>query len=75
MITTKKEHYDYLFKSISITNSENSVVLIGDINVGKTSYLVRLTRNVVCKQPLPTVGIEYATQNTLVANGEAIVKA
>jgi GTPase SAR1 family protein len=75
MKTSKKEHYDYLYKSIYLNLDILLVILVGDPSVGKTSFLIRLTKNVISKPPQPTVGIEYATQSILLQNGEGIVKA
>lgn len=74
MKSHKKEHYDYLYKSNAFP-LPLQVILVGDPSVGKTSYLLRLTKNIISKTPQPTIGIEYATQSMLLKNGEGIVKA
>jgi len=56
--------FDYLYK----------VLLIGDARVGKTSFLTRYTKNVVNKNPQPTIGVEYSTKSIILKNG-AVVKA
>lgn len=39
------------------------VMLIGDVSVGKTSFLTRYIRDVVKKTEMPTIGVEYTTTN------------
>jgi len=56
--------FDYLYK----------VLLIGDARVGKTSFLTRYTKNVVNKNPQPTIGVEYSTKSIILKNG-SVVKA
>jgi len=54
------------------TNSpdkEFKVLLIGDVRVGKTSFLTRYTRSVVNKAEKPTVGVEYMTKKLILADG------
>jgi len=64
------------------------VILIGDSNVGKTSFLtrftnqafhiylfLRLTKNVMPKKQNTTIGVEYATKLIPLTNGEGNVKA
>ena len=60
------------------------VILVGDAQVGKTSYLIRLciniinnlkrvlrcTKNVFFKNTKPTVGVEYATKCVVLKNEE-----
>lgn len=62
------------------------VLLIGDVRVGKTSFLTRFflsyisfiffryTRNVVNKAEKPTVGVEFVTKNLVLKDG-TIAKA
>jgi len=48
---------------------EFKVLLIGDVRVGKTSFLTRFTRNVVNKAEKPTVGVEYMPKNLVLKDG------
>ncbi|CAK92936.1 unnamed protein product (macronuclear) [Paramecium tetraurelia] len=57
--------YDELYK----------IILVGDSSVGKTSYLIRLTKNVIKKQSQPTIGVEYAAQSILLPEEGKIVKS
>lgn len=50
------------------------VILVGDSRVGKTSYLIRLTKNVISKNPPPTIGIEYVTKCYFLKDGGGVVK-
>ncbi|KAM3139497.1 hypothetical protein pb186bvf_008333 [Paramecium bursaria] len=56
--------YDQLYK----------IIMVGDSNVGKTSYLIRLTKNII-KPTLPTIGVEYSSQIMLLENENIVIKA
>ncbi|CAK88775.1 unnamed protein product (macronuclear) [Paramecium tetraurelia] len=64
-MTEPKAQYDELYK----------IILVGDSSVGKTSFLIRLTKNVIKKQSQPTIGVEYAAQSILLADVDKIVKS
>eukprot|EP00163_Fabomonas_tropica_P002216 TRINITY_DN11665_c0_g1_i1.p1 TRINITY_DN11665_c0_g1~~TRINITY_DN11665_c0_g1_i1.p1 ORF type:complete len:225 (+),score=56.20 TRINITY_DN11665_c0_g1_i1:23-676(+) len=55
---SKDDEYDYLFK----------VVLIGDSGVGKSNLLSRFTRNEFNLESKSTIGVEFATRNTVCEN-------
>jgi len=50
------------------------VLLIGDVRVGKTSFLTRYIKNVMNKNQAPTLGVEYQTKCIILKNG-TVVKA
>ncbi|CAD8092201.1 unnamed protein product [Paramecium primaurelia] len=58
-----------------INTFQGIVILVGDSSVGKTSYLIRLTKNVIKKQSQPTIGVEYAAQSILLPEEGKIVKS
>ncbi|CAK58095.1 unnamed protein product (macronuclear) [Paramecium tetraurelia] len=41
------------------------VILVGDNKVGKTSFFIRITKNVAPRQPQSTIGVEYATKQVV----------
>lgn len=51
-----------------------AVILIGDVDVGKTCLLSRYLRNQLPKTSGPTIGVEFATKNATMKDG-ATVKA
>lgn len=51
------------------------VILVGDASVGKTSFLIRYTKQTIPKTVEPTVGVEYASKSYLLKDGVGIVKA
>ena len=51
-----------------------SVILIGDVSVGKTCLLSRYLKNQLPKTVGPTIGVEFATKNVSMKDG-ATVKA
>ena len=59
-----EEEYDFLFK----------IVLIGDSGVGKSNLLSRFTKNEFNLESKTTIGVEFATKNT-VTNNNKIIKA
>lgn len=52
------EHFDYFYK----------IVLIGDLKVGKTDLLLRLTRGTYEPERKATFGVEFETKTTLLPN-------
>jgi len=48
---------------------EFKILLIGDVSVGKTSFLTRYIRNVVNRAERSTVGVEYLTKNFVLKDG------
>lgn len=58
----------------NITNLFRSVILIGDVSVGKTCLLSRYLKNQLPKSAGPTIGVEFATKNVIMKDG-ATVKA
>eukprot|EP00330_Aristerostoma_sp_ATCC50986_P011466 CAMPEP_0114588814 /NCGR_PEP_ID=MMETSP0125-20121206/11429_1 /TAXON_ID=485358 ORGANISM="Aristerostoma sp., Strain ATCC 50986" /NCGR_SAMPLE_ID=MMETSP0125 /ASSEMBLY_ACC=CAM_ASM_000245 /LENGTH=128 /DNA_ID=CAMNT_0001785411 /DNA_START=308 /DNA_END=694 /DNA_ORIENTATION=+ len=53
---------------------EYKILLIGDVRVGKTSFLTRYTRNVVNRNEPPTIGVDYSTKSIVLQDGN-VVKA
>ena len=51
-----------------------TVILIGDVSVGKTCLLSRYLKNQLPKTVGPTIGVEFATKNVSMKDG-ATVKA
>ena len=49
--------------------------MVGNKKVGKTSFVIRYTKNILPKEIPPTICIEYATKQILLDNGRGIVKA
>jgi len=56
--------YDFLYK----------ILLIGDVRVGKTSFLTKYVKNTINRNQAPTLGVEYQTQNIVLQDG-TIIKA
>ena len=50
--------YDYLFK----------IIVIGDTNTGKTSLINTITTTNTNTETLPTIGIDFASANTVIDN-------
>ena len=50
------------------------IILIGNMNVGKTCLLTQYVHSTLPKNTLPTIGVEFATKNVTLNNG-GIVKA
>ncbi len=48
---------------------EIKIVLLGDINVGKTSIVLRYSKNIFKNTYLPTIGGAYTQKNLLLENG------
>lgn len=51
-----------------------AVIIIGDVNVGKTCLLSRYLKNTLPRTRGPTIGVEFATKNVIMKDG-ATVKA
>ena len=64
MQRSHEEQYDFLYK----------LVLVGDMNVGKTFLLSRYVKGQVPKSTGPTIGVEFATK-TVALPGGGTVKA
>lgn len=60
--------------SFSLTLSPCLVILIGDVDVGKTCLLSRFLKNSLPKSTSPTIGVEFATKNVVMKDG-VLVKA
>jgi len=60
----KNEEFDLTYK----------IILIGDIFVGKTSYMSRFTKNVFPKNTNFTIGVDYIAKHVVLQNGQ-VVKA
>ena len=58
-----EDDYDYLFK----------LVLIGDSGVGKSNLLSRFTRNEFNLESKTTIGVEFATKNSIIE--DKVIKA
>jgi len=54
-----EEQYDFLYK----------LVLVGDMNVGKTFLLSRYIRGAVLATTGPTIGVEFATKTVALEAG------
>ena len=66
---------NYIYKSkFSSWLNFCSVILVGDISVGKTCLLTRYVKDTVSKLTTPTIGVEFATTNVVMRDG-ATVKA
>ena len=50
------------------------IILIGNMNVGKTCLLTQYVHSTLPKNTAPTIGVEFATKNVTLKNG-GIVKA
>ncbi len=48
------------------------MVLIGEANVGKTCLLTRYIKNLIPKQPTPTIGVEFATRIVKLPNNVSV---
>lgn len=48
------------------------VILIGDVNVGKTCLLSRYLKNTLPKAITPTIGVEFATKNVTMKDGSTV---
>lgn len=57
-----EEQYDFLYK----------LVLVGDMNVGKTFLLSRYVNGQVPKATGPTIGVEFATKTVSLSNGGTV---
>jgi Rab family protein len=57
-----EEQYDFLYK----------LVLVGDMNVGKTFLLSRYVKGQVPKNTGPTIGVEFATKTVSLPSGGTV---
>ena len=62
MQRSHEEQYDFLYK----------LVLVGDMNVGKTFLLSRYVKGQVPKATGPTIGVEFATKTVALPNGGTV---
>ena len=60
----EKEDENNLIKKYEI-----KIVLLGDINVGKTSIVLRYSKNIFKNHYPPTIGGAYTQKNLLLQNG------
>lgn len=47
-------------------------MLVGDAGVGKTHLIHKYTKGTVSKNPVPTIGVEFATKTITLQNGEKV---
>lgn len=73
--STNNVNYDHLFKGISLSITNTSVILVGDAGVGKTHLLNRYVKGKLPQNKPSTIGVEFATKNVELKNGGGIVKA
>lgn len=50
------------------------IILVGDVNVGKTCYLSRITKNIFSQNIPNTIGVQQETKYHVLENGK-IIKA
>jgi len=62
MQRSHEEQYDFLYK----------LVLVGDMNVGKTFLLSRYVKGQVPKSTGPTIGVEFATKTVSLSSGGTV---
>ena len=62
MQRSHEEQYDFLYK----------LVLVGDMNVGKTFLLSRYVKGQVPKNTGPTIGVEFATKTVSLPSGGTV---
>jgi len=62
MQRSHEEQYDFLYK----------LVLVGDMNVGKTFLLSRYVKGQVPKSTGPTIGVEFATKTVALPDGGTV---
>lgn len=65
MVDSSNSNYTYLYK----------IVLVGDAGVGKTHLLHRYVKGKLPINKPSTIGVEFATKNVELKNGQGIVKA
>jgi GTPase SAR1 family protein len=51
--------YNQLYKS---SNHGDVVILVGDTGVGKTHLLNKYVKGMLPRNPVPTIGVEFATR-------------
>ena len=45
---------------------------MGDAGVGKTHLINKYTKGTVSRNPVPTIGVEFATKTITLQNGEKV---
>ena len=60
----KNQEFDLAYK----------IILVGDVCVGKTSYISRFTKNIFPKTTNWTIGVDYTPKHVVLQNGQ-VVKA
>ena len=70
---SKKQNFRNSYQIITVL-SLIAVILIGDVDVGKTCLLSRYLKNQLPKTQKTTIGVEFATKNVTMKDG-ATVKA
>jgi GTPase SAR1 family protein len=58
--------YNQLYKS---SDRCHIVILVGDTGVGKTHLLNKYVKGMLPKNPVPTIGVEFATKTVTLKNG------
>ena len=48
------------------------IILIGNMNVGKTCLMTQYVQNTLPKFTVPTIGVEFATKNVQLRNGGTV---
>lgn len=61
----KSKEYDFLYK----------IIMVGDSNAGKTSFLTKYTKRNNNLKKGNTIGLEYACKCVLLKNNNGIAKA
>jgi GTPase SAR1 family protein len=64
-VNDPQERFDYFYK----------IIVIGDEKVGKTNYLMRVTRNYYEPQPKTTYGVEFEFKTFPLPNSNQKVRA
>ena len=48
------------------------IILIGNMNTGKTCLISQYVHNMLPKNTAPTIGVEFATKNVILKNGRTV---
>ena len=48
------------------------IILVGDVNVGKTCYLSRITKNIFGIEDKGTIGVQQESKIFLLENGKSV---
>lgn len=48
------------------------IILVGDVNVGKTCYLSRITKNMFGIEDKGTIGVQQESKTFLLENGKSV---